>query len=385
MHTPTFTPDQLSALSDLIQQWGRELGFAAVGICDTDLRLEEPKLSAWLAAGYHGGMEYMARHGMLRARADELHPGTLRVISARMDYLPPNAACARTLSDTSRGYISRYALGRDYHKLMRQRLKQLGERIDAHCQTTLNWRPFVDSAPILERPLAVKAGLGATGKHTLLIAPGAGSFSFLGEILIGLPLPISPVASATDPCGACVACLKACPTGAIVAPYVVDARRCLSYLSIEHAGAIPVEFRAAMGNRLYGCDDCQLICPHNRDAKASAEADFTARSALHQPDLLSLWLWDEAAFLKATEGSPIRRIGYARWRRNLAVVLGNGPATPEVIAALSHALPTADALLAEHITWALAELTARGSAPALPSKATQRLIRAIEKGLPDHA
>ncbi|WP_148610766.1 tRNA epoxyqueuosine(34) reductase QueG [Aeromonas sobria] len=372
-----------------IKLWARELGFDQAGITDTDLRSEEPRLQAWLDAGYHGSMDYMARHGMMRARAHELLPGTVRVLSVRMNYLPFEAGFAATLRDPTLGYISRYALGRDYHKVLRNRLKQLGDRIEARCaelfqdtaDTLGEWRPFVDSAPILERPLAAKAGLGWVGKHSLLLNESAGSFFFLGELLLNLPLPLDqPVEKAQ--CGKCVACINICPTGAIVAPYVVDGRRCISYLTIENDGPIPEEFRPLMGNRIYGCDDCQLICPWNRYADASPEPDFSPRPSLHRPPLLALWRWSESDFLKQTEGSPIRRIGYQRWRRNLAVALGNGPAAPEVIAVLQQGLTTAEPMVAEHIEWALATLARRQDEE---NKKTRLLIRCIEKGLPDHA
>lgn len=372
-----------------IKLWARELGFDQAGITDTDLRSEEPRLQAWLDAGYHGSMDYMARHGMMRARAHELLPGTVRVLSVRMNYLPFEAGFAATLRDPTLGYISRYALGRDYHKVLRNRLKQLGDRIEARCaelfqdtaDTLGDWRPFVDSAPILERPLAAKAGLGWVGKHSLLLNESAGSFFFLGELLLNLPLPLDqPVEKAQ--CGKCVACINICPTGAIVSPYVVDGRRCISYLTIENDGPIPEEFRPLMGNRIYGCDDCQLICPWNRYADASPEPDFSPRQSLHRPPLLALWRWSESDFLKQTEGSPIRRIGYQRWRRNLAVALGNGPATPEVIAALQQGLTTAEPMVAEHIEWALVTLARRQDEE---NKKTRLLIRCIEKGLPDHA
>jgi epoxyqueuosine reductase len=379
-------PDSSAVSCDLhrlahdIKLWARELGFDQAGITDTDLSAEEPKLQAWLDAGYHGNMEYMARYGMLRARAHELQPGTLRVISVRMNYLPFEAGFAAVLRDPRLGYISRYALGRDYHKVLRNRLKQLGERIE-QAVGAYGYRPFVDSAPILERPLAAKAGLGWVGKHTLLLNEQAGSFFFLGELLIDLPLPLDkPITN--EQCGKCTACISICPTGAIVEPYVVDARRCISYLTIESEDPIPLELRHKLGNRIYGCDDCQLICPWNRYASSSTEPDFAPRTTLHRPALLTLWQWSETEFLRHTEGSPIRRIGYQRWRRNLAVALGNGPADTEVIAALQSALPAASTLVAEHIEWALGELQSRMEQE---NKKTMRLIRCIEKGLPDHA
>lgn len=378
------TPLELDTLADDIKRWGLELGFDQIGISDTDLQAEVPGLQAWLENGFHGGMEYMARHGLLRTRPDELHPGSCRVISVRMNYMPPAATIARTLGDPQRAYVSRYALGRDYHKLLRQRLKQLGERIEQAVQSRFAYdgRPFVDSAPLLERPLAAKAGLGWTGKHTLLLNPQAGSFFFLGELLVNLPLPVdSPQA---EQCGRCVACLTICPTQAIIAPYTLDARRCISYLTIEHEGPIPVELRPLLGNRIYGCDDCQLICPWNRYAHTSAENDFLPRGALHSPALLELWQWDEARFLRLTEGSAIRRIGFQKWQRNLAVALGNAPYSAEIITALQARRDTASPLVQEHIDWAVARQTALPAGVARQLK-TERLIRCIEKGMPDHA
>lgn len=281
------------SVSAKIKQWGLRLGFQQVGITDTDLSESEPKLQAWLDKQYHGEMDWMARHGMLRARPHELLPGTLRVISVRMNYLPANAAFASTLKNPKLGYVSRYALGRDYHKLLRNRLKKLGEMIQQHC-VSLNFRPFVDSAPILERPLAEKAGLGWTGKHSLILNREAGSFFFLGELLVDIPLPVDqPV---EEGCGKCVACMTICPTGAIVEPYTVDARRCISYLTIELEGEIPEELRPLMGNRIYGCDDCQLICPWNRYSQLTTEDDFSPRKPLHAPELIELFAWSEEKF-----------------------------------------------------------------------------------------
>ncbi|MBB6055616.1 MAG: tRNA epoxyqueuosine(34) reductase QueG [Gammaproteobacteria bacterium] len=369
----------LQKLAHDIKLWGLELGFDQVGITDCDLSTEESHLERWLANGYHGDMEYMARYGLMRARPAELQPGTRSVISVRMNYLPPLAKVAETLDNPARGYISRYALGRDYHKLLRNRLKQLGERIQQAC-SELQFRPFVDSAPIMERPLADKAGLGWTGKHTLLLNQQAGSFFFLGELLLDLPLPADkPVEAA---CGNCTACIQICPTGAIVAPYELDARRCISYLTIELNGSIPEEFRALIGNRIYGCDDCQLICPWNRYAVSSSETDFLPRQALHTPDLLTLWSWDENMFLKTTEGSAIRRIGFEKWQRNIAVALGNGPASEAVIQALQERRGQASVLVQEHIDWALQQLQTR---QITDNKKQARLIRCIYKGLPAHA
>ncbi|PSJ38703.1 tRNA epoxyqueuosine(34) reductase QueG [Zobellella taiwanensis] len=372
------TPD-FDALAHDIKLWAAELGFDQAGIADPDLSEHEPLLADWLDQGYHGDMEYMARHGMMRARPAELLPGTLRVISVRMNYLPEQAAIARVLSDPDKGYISRYALGRDYHKVMRNRLKKLADQIAQRAQKLVA-RPFVDSAPILERPLAAKAGLGWVGKHSLLLNREPGSFFFLGELLVNLPLPVDrPV---EEGCGKCVACITTCPTGAIVAPYVVDARRCISYLTIELDGPIPEPLRPLMGNRIYGCDDCQLICPWNRFARASREPDFAARDDLHAPELLALFAWSEAHFLKMTEGNPIRRIGHRRWLRNIAVALGNAPASEQVIQALEQKREVVDELVREHIDWALARQQA---GLAQPERKTERLIRAVDKGMPEHA
>ncbi|OYD22935.1 tRNA epoxyqueuosine(34) reductase QueG [Oceanimonas baumannii] len=372
------TPD-FDALAHDIKLWAAELGFDQAGITDTDLSDQEPLLAEWLAKGYHGEMEYMARHGMMRARPHELLPGTLRVISVRMSYLPEQAAIAHVLSNPDKGYISRYALGRDYHKVLRNRLKKLADKIQERA-AELVARPFVDSAPVLERPLAVNAGLGWTGKHSLIINRKQGSFFFLGELLVNLPLPVdSPV---EEGCGNCVACLTICPTQAIVEPYVVDARRCISYLTIELDGPIPEALRPLMGNRIYGCDDCQLICPWNRFANASKEPDFSPREQLHAPQLLALFDWSEAHFLKVTEGSPIRRIGYRRWLRNIAVALGNAPASPMVIQALEQKRDEVDEMVQEHIDWALTQQTEK---LASQNRKTARLIRAVDKGMPAHA
>ncbi|HBZ17457.1 tRNA epoxyqueuosine(34) reductase QueG [Candidatus Pantoea floridensis] len=376
-------PLDLHQLAQQIKQWGRELGFQQVGICDTDLSAEEPRLQEWLDKQYHGEMDWMARHGMMRARPHELLPGTLRVISVRMNYLPAKAAFASTLKNPQLGYVSRYALGRDYHKVLRNRLKKLGEMIQAHCGE-LNFRPFVDSAPILERPIAVKAGLGWTGKHSLVLNREAGSWFFLGELLIDLPLPVDQPQE--EQCGRCVACITICPTAAIVEPYVVDARRCISYLTIELEGAIPEEFRPLIGNRIYGCDDCQLICPWNRYGQLTDEDDFSPRAVLHAPPLTELFKWDEAKFLRITEGSAIRRIGHLRWLRNIAVALGNAPWAEENMAVL--ALRSGEhPMLDEHITWAMAQQLEKRAAQAVevqPAK-KQRLVRAVEKGLPRDA
>ena len=376
MTLPVINYQELSAQ---IKRWGQDLGFSQVGISDVDLSDHEAALTRWLENNYHGDMDYMARHGLMRARAKELVEGTLNVISVRMDYLPTDAKFARILKNRDHAYISRYALGRDYHKLMRKRLKQLGEKISAHCEN-FNYRPFVDSAPILERPLAEKAGLGWVGKHTLLINKQAGSWFFLGELLVDIPLIADK--QAENDCGACVACIKICPTQAIVEPYVVDARRCISYLTIELRDAIPEEFRALIGNRIYGCDDCQLVCPWNRYGQITDENDFHPRTQLKDKDLLELFAWDEPTFLKNTEGSPIRRIGHERWLRNLAVGLGNAEFSPAIINALQDKSQICSELVLEHIEWALAQ---QNDKQRLQIRKTARLIRIVEKGLPRNA
>ncbi len=348
-------PLPLADLAARLKRWGLELGFQQVGITDIDLGEAEARLRTWLAAGFHGEMAYMARHGIKRSRPAELVPGALRVIAARMDYLPPAAAeSGRVLQQPELGYISRYALGRDYHKVLRQRLQRLADRITAAIGS-FGYRVFVDSAPVLEKALAAKAGLGWIGKHSNLLARAAGSWFFLGEIYVDLPLPVD--APTTGHCGRCTACLDVCPTQAIVAPYQVDARRCLSYHTIELAGPIPLEFRRALGNRIYGCDDCQLVCPWNRFARPSVEPDFRVRHGLDAPGLVELFRWDEPEFLRRTEGSALRRIGHERWLRNIAVALGNAPRSPAIIAALRERLTHPSALVREHVVWALAEQT----------------------------
>ncbi|MEW9798520.1 tRNA epoxyqueuosine(34) reductase QueG [Alteromonas sp. CYL-A6] len=373
----------LGELANNIKAWGKALGFQQVGISDIDLHQHEAHLQRWLDNQYHGDMQYMETHGMKRARPDELVPGTLRVISVRMDYLPPDASFARHLSDRNIAYISRYALGRDYHKVLRKRLKQLGEKITAALETTA-YRPFVDSAPVLEHALAEKAGLGWTGKHSLTLSKEAGSWFFLGELFINLPLPVdTPV---EEGCGSCTACMTMCPTGAIVAPYTVDARKCISYLTIEYDGSIPQQYRKAMGNRIYGCDDCQLICPWNRYASVTDEADFHPREALHGQSLTSLFAWDEQTFLRHTEGSPIRRIGFEKWQRNIAVALGNAPYSEETVSALAQQRGKVSALVDEHIDWALAQHAGQATETETPAqRKTARLTRAVQKGLPRDA
>lgn len=347
----TLSADELLKLSLQIKQWGEELGFDAVGITDTDLSEAESRLHQWLASGCHGEMDYMAKHGNKRSRPAELEPGTVRVISVRMDYLPePMQDLQRILEDPQKAFISRYALGRDYHKLLRNRLKRLQQKIQQTLPESSN-RLYVDSAPVLEKPLAEKAGLGWIGKHTNLLNKRSGSWFFLGEIYSSIPLPID--SPAENHCGRCQACLEICPTQAITAPYQLDARRCISYLTIELRDAIPEPYRAAMGNRIYGCDDCQQVCPWNRFAQVTGEQDFLARHELDSSSLIKLFEWDETTFLQKTEASAIRRIGYQRWQRNLAVALGNAPPSEAVAAALLKRLEQTSPMVKEHILWAL--------------------------------
>ncbi len=352
---PPDRPDslRLATLAAEIKTWGSELGFQQVGIADTALGLAEAQLADWLRLGYQGEMGFMVRHGTRRSRPAELVRGTLRVISARMDYLPEGQAAVQArLADPAGAFVSRYALGRDYHKLLRRRLQRLADRILATIGP-FGYRVFVDSAPVMEKPLAQNAGLGWIGKHTNLINPQAGSWFFLGEVYTDLPLPLD--APAADHCGTCQACLDVCPTRAIVAPYVLDARLCISYLTIELKGPIPEPLRALIGNRIYGCDDCQLACPWNRFAHLSSEADFTARWGLDAATLIHLFAWDEQQFLQRTEGSAIRRIGHVAWLRNLAVALGNAPASPAAVAALTARLSHPSDLVREHVRWALTQ------------------------------
>ncbi|WP_038884087.1 tRNA epoxyqueuosine(34) reductase QueG [Vibrio rotiferianus] len=370
-------------LAQQIKIWGKELGFQKVGICDVDLSEHEAALQKWLDAGYHGSMDWMARHGMMRARPDELLPGTVRVISVRMDYLPPEARFASNLANTNHAYISRYALGRDYHKLVRKQLNKLGKLIEQEVGQ-FGYRPFVDSAPILERPLAQKAGLGWTGKHSLILDKDCGSWFFLGELLIDLPLPVDE--PSVDQCNKCKACITSCPTQAIVDEKIVDARRCISYLTIEFDGVIPEEFRKPMGNRIYGCDDCQLVCPWNRYAEITEQEDFHRRESFEEPDLVTMFNWDESTFLKQMEGSAIRRIGHLQWLRNISVALGNAEYSQLIIEALE-ARQGENKLLDEHIEWALEQQFNQIPANQSDSIDTKkkRLIRVVEKGLPRDA
>lgn len=343
-------PD-LHALAERIKAWGGELGFQQLGITDVDLAKDEARLARWLDAGHHGEMGFMAKHGTKRTRPAELVPGTVRVISVRLDYLPAEVETLATLERPETAYVSRYATGRDYHKLMRKRLATLAKWIEAEAGP-FGYRAFVDSAPVMERALARKAGLGWVGKNAMLLNPRAGSLFFLGELYTDLPLPVDPPFEG-EHCGSCSACRTACPTGAIVEDRVVDARACISYLTIELFGAIPERFREAMGNRVFGCDDCQLVCPFTRFATPTAEKDFTPRHDLDRASLLSLFAWGEEEFLDKTAGSPIRRIGYERWLRNLAVGLGNAPWSVAVEAALRARLAYPSDLVREHVRWAL--------------------------------
>lgn len=359
-------PINAAQLVSQLQAWGRELGFSQIGVAGVDLREAEPGLLAWLEAGFHGDMAYMAGHGLKRARPAELVPGTLSVVTACMDYLPRNAPPDWLAQERARllrpdeAVVSVYARGRDYHKVLRQRLQRLAERL-AQAVGPLGHRVFTDSAPVLEAELASRSGLGWRGKHTLILRRDAGSMFFLGEVFVDLALP--PTEPVSAHCGRCEACLVACPTAAIVAPHRLDARRCISYLTIEHAGPVPLELRPLMGNRIYGCDDCQWACPWNKFARRSPLPDFDPREGLTGTTLVELFGWTEEEFLRRTEGSPIRRIGHERWRRNLAVALGNalrqstGEARRTLQAALEAQVDDASPLVREHVAWALAQAT----------------------------
>jgi len=352
--SPTRLVDPAALATD-IKAWAISLGFQAIGIADIDLASHQAHLERWLAAGRHGEMEYMSRHGKRRGHPEQLVPGTVRVISVRLNYLPEYGADPETvLADSTLGFISRYALGRDYHKLIRRRLQVLATRIESEIGP-FGYRVFTDSAPVLERALAEKAGLGWIGKHTNLLHREAGSWFFLGEIYTDLPLPVDTPPA--NHCGTCQACITACPTGAIVAPYQLDARRCISYLTIELHGPIPEPLRPLIGNRIYGCDDCQLVCPWNRFAKLSSEPDFAVRHSLDATRLTELFSWTPETFLRNTEGSAIRRIGHERWLRNIAVALGNGPATTPARDALRARIHDKSEVVVEHVQWALNRLT----------------------------
>ncbi|KJS67221.1 MAG: epoxyqueuosine reductase [Comamonadaceae bacterium BICA1-1] len=391
-----------------VQGWGRELGFSQIGVAGVDLRHAEAGLLQWLQAGFHGEMGYMAAHGLKRARPAELVPGTLSVITARMDYLPASRSPEwreqewQFLQQPLQANVALYARGRDYHKVLRQRLRRLAERIeqalleqggpnaeplavaDQAGQQAPSWRVFTDSAPVLEVELAQRSGLGWRGKHTLALSREAGSMFFLGEIFLNFKLP--PTAAVSAHCGQCQACLDVCPTQAIVAPYRLDARRCIAYLTIEHAGPIAPELRPLIGNRIYGCDDCQLVCPWNKYAQRARVPDFEPRAALQAPELLRVWAWSRAEFEHHTEGSPIRRIGHERWLRNVAVALGNALASDDldahqgaaIRAALHERIEDPSPLVREHVRWALA---AHGAAPAVPDQAADAAPRGCTKAL----
>lgn len=341
----------MNELSQQIKHWGLELGFQQVGISDTNLQQAEQRLEHWLAQGYHADMDYMHKHGLKRSRPALLQPETMSIISVRMDYLPePQELTENALNNPVAGFISRYALGRDYHKVLRKRLQKLAQRIEQEVGL-FGYRAFVDSAPVLEKAIAEKAGLGWIGKHSNIINKKAGSWFFLGEIYTSLPLAID--APSSNHCGLCTACIDICPTQAIVAPYQVDARKCISYLTIELKSSIPEALRPLMGNRIYGCDDCQLICPWNRFARTSTEPDFSPRYNLNAQHLIELFNWSETEFLTKTEGSAIRRIGYEQWLRNIAVALGNAPASSEITATLNNKISHSSELVKEHVIWAL--------------------------------
>ena len=357
-------------LAAAIKAWGRELGFGAVGVADCDLAIAEKRLADWLAKGFHGEMDYMARHGTRRSRPQELVPGTLRVISVRLDYQHQADAGAEAwgvIADADKAYIARYALGRDYHKVLRGRLQTLADRIQGEVGV-FGHRVFVDSAPVMEVEIATRAGLGWRGKHTLLLSREAGSLFFLGEIYTDLPLPIDVPLG--EHCGSCTKCMDVCPTQAIVGPRELDARRCISYLTIELKGSIPVALRPLIGNRVYGCDDCQLVCPWNKYAQVSAEPDFRVRHGLDNAQLADLFAWTEREFLERTAGSAIHRIGYERWSRNLAVGLGNAPSGEVTLRALRSREEDPSALVREHVAWALARHA--GSGPGESAAASAR-------------
>ncbi len=348
----TISKENAVALSKQIKALATELGFSDCAICDVDLSDHEVHLLNWLKKDFHGEMQYMQRHGTKRSRPNELVPGTLSIISVRLDYFQEDVRDAQSvLDDHTLGYVSRYALGRDYHKLMRNKLQKMASFIETKVGR-FGYRAFTDSAPVLEKALAQKAGLGWIGKHSNLLNQHNGSWFFLGELFTNLPLPVDQP-QVTQHCGSCSACLQACPTDAIVAPYQVDARRCISYLTIELRGTIPVEFRKAMGNRIYGCDDCQLVCPFNKFSEPTKEADFSTRHNLDTSSLVSLFGWPEASFNERMAGSAIRRIGYESWLRNIAIALGNAPSSPDVINTLKNRLDHPSEIVREHVQWAL--------------------------------
>lgn len=350
-------PLAVEELPEKIRSWARELGFQQVGITDSETGLHAGRLQQWLDNRYHGDMQWMLRYADLRKNPEKLHAGSLRVISVRMDYLPDaDKNLLAKVNANGDAYIARYTLGRDYHKLMRKRLAELARRINASLaeSETPHQRAFVDSAPILERAFAEKAGLGWIGKNTMLINATAGSYFFLGEILTDIPLPVD-LPQETAHCGSCTACLDLCPTRALVAPYQLDARRCISYLTIENKGDIPQDLRPLLGNRIFGCDDCQAVCPWNKFAQLTSEPDFLPRHGLDDAQLVALFLWDEATWLQKTEGAALRRIGYTGWQRNIAVALGNAETRPDIIEALQQRMTAPSMMVREHVAWALSQ------------------------------
>lgn len=353
MSNPVLSVSDQNFLLKDIHQWALDLGFSQVGVSNIDLSQAETKLQQWLDQGFYADMTYMRKHGVKRSQPDELIPGTASILSLRMDYLPETQDKAnKILHSPNLAYVSRYALGRDYHKLIRQRLQKLAKKIQTQLPTC-QFRVFTDSAPVLEKPIAYKAGLGWVGKHSNILNRQAGSWFFLGEIYLNFLLPYTILQA--DHCGDCIQCIAACPTKAIVAPYIVDARKCISYLTIENHGEIPIEFRSLIGNRIYGCDDCQLVCPWNRYAKISKEKDFSARQGLNDKPLTELFLWNENDFLHRLEGSPIRRIGYQNWLRNIAIGLGNAEKNKPNLQALLTRKDHPEPLVKEHIQWAIIE------------------------------
>ena len=347
-----------------IRQWASKLGFEGTGVSDTDLSHDEIKFLNWLGAGYHGEMHYMTHHGTKRTQPSDLLPNTIRIVTVRMRYWPEAKSPHEVLADGTVGYISRYALGGDYHKIMRRRLQKLADKIVERIGP-FGYRAFVDSAPVLEKALSRKAGLGWVGKHTNLIDQEIGSYFFLGELYTDLPLPTDEPVS--EHCGRCTACIDACPTQAIVAPYQLDARLCISYLTIEHPGTIPLSLRSRIGNRIYGCDDCQLVCPWNRFTEVSPHEQFATRHHLDNTQLVTLFAWSEVEFTKYTEGSALRRLGYERWQRNIAVAMGNAPADPNIVETLKHSLNTTTPLVREHIQWALDQQDLRAKDQLIPN------------------
>ncbi len=375
------SPEQLTQLAQQIKTWASELGFQQCGITGTDLSAEGPHLQEWLDQGYQGEMGYLENHVDKRLDPSLLVPGTRRIISVRMDYLPPDTQTLGILKQPDKAYIARYTLGRDYHKTLRKRLTRLGQRIEQACEN-LGYRAFVDSAPVLERPLAREAGIGWQGKHTLILNREAGSWFLLGELFVDLPLPVDQPYE-EEHCGRCTACMDVCPTQAFPAPHVLDARRCISYLTIEYKGSIDPQLRPLMGNRIFGCDDCQLICPWNRFARHSDETDFKPRHQLDDIELVELFAWDEAQFLQKTEGSAIRRTGYEGWLRNLAIALGNSCGGPRVLDALHARQTHPSELVREHVEWALTRLQQATGTPTAVAVTHPILQHPRARKLPD--